>query len=200
MCRDKDPVRHVSSRRKCEFFNHQNIIIMKHMLLKLIVPIMAIALMTACEKESFSDDLTRERATPVDVRASDFNFTASLAGYNEVPPTNSNAAGECIVRIAKDESSIYYKLIAANIDDVTASHFHMAPEGVNGGVVAFLFSGPQPGPQNGILAEGTITAADVINALEGDLDALIDAIREGNIYVNVHTTANPGGEIRGQVD
>lgn len=161
---------------------------------------MAISLMTACEKETLTNVLSNGRSDEVAVRTLDFNFTANLSGENEVPPNASDATGVCIVKIAKDESSISYRLIVSNADSVTASHFHVAAEGVNGPVAAFLFGGPITGTQNGILAEGTITADDVIGPLAGDLDALINATRAGYIYVNVHTVAIPAGEVRGQVD
>jgi hypothetical protein len=53
---------------------------------------------------------------------------------------------------------------------------------------------------NGILVEGTATAADVSGPLAGDLDALIAAMRAGDTYVNVHTVEFRPGEIRGQID
>ncbi len=134
-----------------------------------------------------------------DRRSSNFNFTAALKGQNEIPPKETTAAGNAVVKISKDESFIYYKLIVANIENVLASHFHMAPPDENGPVVAFLFSGPATGRTDGVLAEGTITAGDVIGPLAGDLDALIDRIRRGRIYVNVHTTAIPSGELRGNL-
>lgn len=131
-----------------------------------------------------------------------FNFTTSLKGDNEVPSNDSKAAGTAIVKISRDETYLEYKLIVANIDDVVMSHFHMAPAGTNGGVVVWLFGkeGPAPaGDFNGVLAEGVITEDDVVGALNGDFQALLDAIRAGNIYVNVHTTEFPGGEVRGQL-
>lgn len=131
-----------------------------------------------------------------------FNFTTSLKASNEVQEVISNAAGHASIKISNDEMSIHYKITAANIENVRAAHFHIAPAGSNGGVVAFLYSNPvQPsGPQNGVLAEGVITEADLINSLLGQpLSDLIDAIRAGNVYVNVHTSLFPGGEIRGQL-
>ena len=132
-----------------------------------------------------------------------YHFTASLKGSNEVPAIDSKATGEIIVSINKEETKIHYKLIVANIEDVIQSHFHVAPVGASGKVVAFLF-GPNPipqpsGPFSGILAEGDIEAGDVINDLAGDLGALIEAIRAGNVYANVHTNTNKGGEIRGNL-
>lgn len=106
-----------------------------------------------------------------------------------------------------------YKLIVANIENVVASHIHLGPPDENGPVVAFLY-GPASaggGRFDGVLAEGTITAANLVGPLAGQgLDALIDAIEEGNAYVNVHTNDGidptntgpgdfPGGEIRGNL-
>jgi hypothetical protein len=53
---------------------------------------------------------------------------------------------------------------------------------------------------SGILAKGKITEKDLIGPLEGKpISALIDAIKSGDTYVNVHTTKYPDGEIRGQL-
>ncbi len=155
---------------------------------------------------SCSTDTTEEVIAASDLNSSESfekgkedNFTASLKGRNEVPPVETKAAGEAIVRISKDGNSIYYKLIVSNLRNVTAAHFHMAEEGVNGQVVAFLFSG-NIANQNGILAEGHITAEDLIGPLAGmSLDELIQRIRIGRIYVNVHTVEIPTGAIRGQL-
>lgn len=155
-----------------------------------------------CSKES--TELTDELfPTMLKGRSGDkFNFSSSLKGSNEVPARETNAAGQVIVKINKDEQSLYFKIIASNIDDVFAAHFHLAPAGENGGVVVTLYTNfPQPsGPQNGILAEGVVTSDDFQNAFEDeDFSALIDAIRSGNIYVNVHTSRYPSGELRAQL-
>lgn len=135
-------------------------------------------------------------------RSNQLHFNASLSGKNEVPERDTKAVGEVIVTISKDESSVHYKVIVANIKNVAAAHFHMAPANANGGIVRGIFQNPNPqpsGPMNGILAEGDITAANLSGALAGNLPGFINAIRSGNIYVNVHTMAYPGGEIRGQL-
>ncbi|WP_242085604.1 CHRD domain-containing protein [Aestuariivivens sediminis] len=130
-----------------------------------------------------------------------FNFTTHLSPDNEVSLNKeSKATGEAIVRISKDETMIYFKIIVANIENVRASHFHKAPSGVNGGVVVGLFLGPKKeGRFNGILAEGYVTAESFAEDGQTKLAMLIHDIREGNIYVNVHTDNNPGGELRGQL-
>jgi len=173
--------------------------LMKNLLFCCVVALIS----TGCSKENIVEDPNVFQEVNLVTSAkkmSDKNFTSSLKGRNEVPAVNSKAAGEVIVRISKDETSIYFKLIVSNMDNVVAAHFHMAAEGVNGPVVALLFSGPPSGGQNGILSEGVITAANLSGPLAGeDLDSLIQRIRSGNIYVNVHTVVNPGGEIRGQL-
>lgn len=141
-----------------------------------------------------------------------FKFNTTLSGKNTVPVQDTHAVGQAIVTISKDETKIHYKIITANIDDIFASHFHLAPVGENGGIVAPLYGNAPSGPNNGVLAEGYITVGDVIGPLSPDPDDpdpaaasqvalanLIIAIRSGNIYVNVHTLAVLSGEIRGQL-
>ena len=127
-------------------------------------------------------------------------FTASLAGAEEVPPVTTMASGEVTFVLSDDGTRLAYTVTVSDISDVFAAHIHLAPAGSNGSVVAGLFGGQTPGPLSGILAQGTITAADLKGPLSGmSLDALDAEIRAGNTYVNVHTTANPPGEIRGQI-
>ncbi len=126
-----------------------------------------------------------------------YHFNTSLNGKNAGIATK--AVGQGIVKISKDETKIHFKLIVANIEDVFGAHFHWVPPGSptsNGPVVVPLYGGGLTSA-NGVLAEGDIMAGDVKGLLDGDLDALIAAIRSGEIYINVHTSANPSGEIRG---
>jgi hypothetical protein len=59
---------------------------------------------------------------------------------------------------------------------------------------------PKQGRFDGMLADGKITAVNLTGALQGQpLSVLIDKIKAGEAYVNVHTAQNPGGEIRGQL-
>lgn len=137
--------------------------------------------------------------------AQSFNLRAHLQGQNEVPAVQTLAQGQAILKISGDESAIEYKLIVANIENVTQAHIHCGAAGVNGPVVAFLYGfGPIVSP-DGVLAEGTITSViprpDSAACPGGvaNLEDLLNKLRSGNAYVNVHTTAYPGGEIRGQV-
>lgn len=154
----------------------------------------------------FGDEMWRgdlSKAGPV------LNFVAPLSGDQEVPVVETNGTGVAKLRLSKDGTALSYKLIAANIEDVTQAHIHCGGAGVNGPVVAFLFGFDEDGVSpNGILAEGTITADDVIARSDSDVCPggvadfadLVEKLQHGGAYVNVHTTNNPGGEIRGQVD
>ena len=134
------------------------------------------------------------------------NFVAVLSGGEEVPAVDTHARGLAEFQLNQDGDELAFRLIVANIEDVVASHIHCGPEGVNGPVVAFLYPGPVVSP-NGSLAQGTLTASDVIPrpdspACPGGIstfDDLIAKMRSGGAYANVHTVINPGGEIRGQV-
>lgn len=133
-------------------------------------------------------------------QAQPLNFRTHLSGDNEVPPVDTNAQGQATFQVAPNGNQIDYKLIVANIEDVFAAHIHCAPEGENGPVGVTLFSG-SPTTINGILAQGPILAPDTENRCEwANLADVINAIVNGNAYVNVHTSDNPGGEIRGQVE
>lgn len=127
------------------------------------------------------------------------NFRAHLAGEHEVPPVETNAQGQAIIRLDRMETELRYKLIVANIEDVVAAHIHRGQAGDNGPVGVTLFSGG-PTSDDGVLAQGTITAPDDGNGCGWEsLDDVLAAMRAGETYVNVHTLDNPPGEIRGQV-
>ncbi len=153
-------------------------------------------------------------ASAVTVAAGDGNnFVAPLEAEQEVPPTDSNAVGVATFQLSADGTELSFSLVVANIENVVASHIHIAPESVNGPVVAFLYGNAPPGGgrTNGVLATGTITAASLIGPMAGHpLSDLIAEMQAGNAYVNVHTNDGvappntgpgdfPGGEIRGQI-
>lgn len=141
------------------------------------------------------------------------DWSDHLTGAEEVPPRSTQAQGQAILHLSDDGTSLEFRLIAANIENVIASHIHVGAAGENGPVVAFLYGAAAPGGgrHNGVLSTGTITAADLIGPLAGQpLAALIDEIRAGDAYVNVHTSDGvlpinegpgdfPGGEIRAQI-
>jgi hypothetical protein len=146
------------------------------------------------------------------------NFVTALSGGEEVPAVHTRARGVATFQLSADGSALSYRLIASNIENVHMAHIHLGARGENGPVVVWLHPvpGPPPGPadsgrQNGVLATGTITAANLVGPLQGaPFSALVDALIAGGAYVNVHTSSttiplgepgnNPAGEIRGQID
>jgi hypothetical protein len=135
-----------------------------------------------------------------------------LSGSQEVPPRDTKAHGMVLYWVSDDGTWLRYRVIVTNIENVFAAHIHIGAPGVNGPVALTLFSGsPGGGRTNGILAERTVTAADLSGPLAGrPLADLLTEMRNGNAYVNVHTDDGqppadtgpgdfPGGEIRGQI-
>jgi hypothetical protein len=135
-------------------------------------------------------------------------------------PRDSRAQGQAIFRVSDDGLSIEYKLIVANIENAFMAHIHRGVLGQNGGIVVWLYPSTAPvqgpfgqGRIQGVIAQGTITAANLVGSLANQpLSALLALMRSGGTYVNVHTSIDgppivntgpgdfPGGEIRGQID
>ena len=112
-------------------------------------------------------------------------FKATLDGKSEVPPNASAATGSADIEYDPATKKLSWKLTYSGLSGpATAAHFHGPAEpGKNAGVaVAIPNAGTTP-------VSGSATLTD---AQAADLEA-------GKYYVNVHTQANPGGEIRGQV-
>jgi hypothetical protein len=114
-------------------------------------------------------------------------FTATLDGASEVPAVQTHATGSATVTIDGDQLTWHVEV--SGIDHPTMAHIHGAAPGENGGVLVPLFREDKGEGFSGVLTEGSTT-------VEADV---IEAIRAGNAYVNVHTQTNPRGEIRGQL-
>ena len=156
--------------------------------------------------------------------AANRNFGTHLSGDEEVPPTgvviDTLAQGQAIFQLSKDGSELHYKLIVAKIENVFQAHIHKGPRGANGLIAVWLFPSTAPvqgpfgaGRIDGVIAEGTITTANLVNQADTGittLEQLLAEIEVGNAYVNVHTNDGvaptntgpgdfPGGEVRGQL-
>ncbi|MCB0664853.1 MAG: CHRD domain-containing protein [Saprospiraceae bacterium] len=113
-------------------------------------------------------------------------FDCKLSGENEVPAVQSDALGLVNFTLDPTTGQINYEgFISSTGSIITGAHLHNAPAGSNGGVVINLSDSISNG-----LVSGTI--ANVSSTLRS-------AMLSGGIYLNVHTTDNPDGEIRGQV-
>jgi hypothetical protein len=135
------------------------------------------------------------------------NHRTHLTGDAERPvPNDSQAQGQAIFQVGDDGGDIGFKLIVANIENVTQAHIHCcADTDGTAGIVVWLYPAAPPaqlipGRSDGVLAEGVITPASLVGSLAGQpLSVLLDHIAGGRAYVNVHTSQFPPGEIRGQI-
>jgi hypothetical protein len=133
--------------------------------------------------------------------AQTLKFTALLSGANEVPGVVNGAGGTATVTLDLATRTVTYRVDVYNMPSgTTASHFHAGGPGVSGPVVVNFTV--QPNISNDFSISGTATSADLVARQAQGInswDDFIQALTLGQIYVNVHSTANPGGEIRGQV-
>ena len=123
-------------------------------------------------------------------------YVANLSPANEVPVKTTPGTG--VTTFVDLGTSIEWTMTLTNMTGVIASHIHgPAAAGVNTGVIINLFlPNVATGTVNGEVARGTITNANNANV---SLDSLRTLFNNGNAYVNVHTSVNPGGEIRDQI-
>lgn len=129
-------------------------------------------------------------------------FVARLAGESEVPPVDTDASGIAWFS-PNDDGTWHYHLLLRNVEDVTQAHVHRGEAGTNGPVVAPLAQFAENVDGSGGGAPESATHSDPIN-VGGSIDdaALVEEIAAdpAGFYVNVHTTANPAGEIRGPIE
>jgi hypothetical protein len=118
---------------------------------------------------------------------------ATLSGANEVPPNPSAATGTGSFTI--NGATVDYRVEVQGLVDIVGAHIHSGAAGANGPVRVDLLPNAVSGPTNGLLSQGTFSAAEVRGIT---YDELLAEIRAGTAYVNVHTSTYPAGEIRGQ--
>ncbi len=118
--------------------------------------------------------------------AATIHFEASLNGKSEVPPNSTNGTGQALVTLDTATKALSYTLTFQDLTGpAVAAHFHgPAAPGANAGVAVPIGGKGMVSPASG---KATLT------------DAQMKDLEAGKWYVNVHTAANPGGEIRGQV-
>lgn len=128
-------------------------------------------------------------------------FKAELSGAEVVPAVDTLATGSATFTIDATGTRAYFKLAVSNITDVIASRVHEGTPGNNGRGVLILYPGPtQGGTFTGVLAQGNFNASVLIGSLAGKTLADFAVLLQGGLaYVNVGTTKNPQGEIRGQI-
>lgn len=142
------------------------------------------------------------------------DFRERLTGYEETPQSISTPAnGEFKLRINSISNTLEYRLSYRGFETpVLQAHVHFGARATTGGISVFLCTnlgnGPAgtpacPSPEGTV--SGTLDADDVVGPAgqgiaPGEFDELVDAIRAGYTYANVHTEARPAGEIRAQLE
>lgn len=132
-------------------------------------------------------------------QAAGTKYEAKLSGANEVPAVTTTATGTFSATLDEAAGTLTWSLSVPAITNATAAHIHSGAAGSNGGVVVNLFAAPTGAPAGSINVSGTTRAADLVGTMAGNLPGFISALKAGTLYVNVHTSANAGGEIRSQV-
>lgn len=131
-------------------------------------------------------------------------LTAVLNGAQENPPVNTPATGNATVRIDLSNNSWTVDLSFGTLTaPVTVAHIHRAPTGANGPVIIGLDGIPLSGgrPSWALIAPG-ITSFNTNGPVAAPFAfpaAELQNLLAGNTYFNVHSSAFPGGEIRGQI-
>ncbi len=170
------------------------------------------------DKRDWSDSRDRgDYQGHSDSKGERFAVKASLDGYQEDPLTISTpGSGRFEAHVDGENREIRYKLRYEHLEgDVQQAHIHFGGRHQSGGIIAFLCSsikdgkggapkGTQECPDAPATIEGTIKPSDVIGPEDqgikpGEFGEMVDAIKAGVTYVNVHTDKYPNGEIRGQI-
>ncbi len=176
----------------------------------MLLPLLLLAtlgMLVALPHIATAEDQGQNEGTPhqADHEGRTIRFDTHLTGDQQVPAVNTDAFGFAKVRLSEDNSTLSFEVVVCNIANVIASHIHVGAAGTNGPVVLPFFGSSTPFNSTrgcDTLAEGTRTSANLVARPDAGINTwtdFINALVAGNTYVNVHTTAHTGGEIRGQL-
>lgn len=130
----------------------------------------------------------------------------AASGAQEVPAeVITETTGHLEIEFDAGFTGMYYDLSVFHGMLITQAHLHCAPAGFNGDVIAFLYENGSGVGTDGIdvdgrLSKGTLTNDDIIDVGCGsNIASLYAAMLSGSVYLNVHSEANPPGEVRAQI-
>jgi hypothetical protein len=141
------------------------------------------------------------------------SFHERLSGYQEDPLVlSTTGSGSFQAEIGAKDQEISYRLSYSDLEgDVTQAHIHLGGRAQSGGIIVFLCSnlgngpaGTQACPPAPATVTGTLRPQDVVGPAgqgidPGEFGELVQAMRSGVTYANVHSSKYPGGEIRAQL-
>ena len=113
------------------------------------------------------------------------HFSATLKGADETPPNSTAGTGQVTATLNSATKAFTYKVTYSGLTGpAVAAHFHQGAAGASGPPVVPV---PKENLANPIKGKATLT------------DDQVKALEAGQLYFNIHTAANPGGEVRGQL-
>jgi hypothetical protein len=140
-------------------------------------------------------------ASATAAHAQTFTLTASLNGSEENPGINTGAFGNATITVDLDARTVSYHVDVFNLPSgATASHIHVGAVGTTGPIIVNF--APPLTASNDFAYSDTVPEAQFLMRPEQGIrsgDDVFQAILGGNTYVNVHSAANPAGEIRGRL-
>ena len=142
-------------------------------------------------------------AIPSAVHAQTIRLTADLFGTNETPAPGvlTGAFGTANVTLDMRTGTVSWEIDIFNMPSGTNNaHFHVGGPGIAGPTVVNIAF--PPNISNDFRLTGSATSANLTPRNDQGIrswDDFIQSLLGGQIYINVHSTANPGGEVRGQV-
>jgi hypothetical protein len=121
-------------------------------------------------------------------------YTIDMKAGMETPPNSGNASGHA--KLTVGEHKLRYEIDVSDLSGpATMAHIHIGAIGISGPPIVTF---PVKAAAHGKIADGTI---DLTAAMTKGVssDSLMMLLNNGNAYINVHTAAHGGGEIRGQI-
>lgn len=116
-------------------------------------------------------------------------YDGALTGSQQVPPVATTAIGEAVLKMNHTFDTLWYDVQTNGLSGaITDAHFHLGSVGTSGGVVVGI---PSMNIVGNVIS-GYLTGVDL-------QDSFVHRLNEGAIYINIHTAANPNGEIRAQL-
>ena len=139
-----------------------------------------------------SDSTTTVDSTPA------VTYTSTLLAANERPNPNASTATGTATYTLKGNTLSFVVTVSGLTGPATASHIHVGAASASGGVIVPFVTGSV---QSGNVTAGTIDLSSTVSNGTSTItgDSLKVLLNNGNAYTNVHTAANGGGEIRGQI-
>jgi len=133
--------------------------------------------------------------------SSDFEtYVATLEPGQENPPVSNSGTGRAVVLVSKSGDRVDVSVTMSGLSNVTQAHIHRSARGTNGPVIFWLWAPNNPlypaTPEQ--LGKSWVNPSPDTRDVPLSESVLAD-LRAGNLYVNYHTSANPGGAIRGQL-